>query len=596
MAPLHDGDLRLRDGYRFAQDGVTALDGRLEVYHCSDSWDGTRECAWGTICDDDFGREEADVACRQMNLGAAKRWQGSARYGEGRGLIWMDDLGCTGDEARLSDCRTTTMWGELQPLEWGVNDCSHAEDAGVVCLGTDFPPAPPARPPSPPSNPMSEGDVRLVNGPTAHSGRIEIYHQGEWGSVCDDGWGPNEARAVCRQLGYNDAAPYESESTYGSYGTGGISYGISYGSYGTGTGGTYSTYTYDFPPLTPSPPPPPRPPPPHRDTGGTAQEYGKLHYGRGDGRIWLDDVSCREGTNRLDECDARTWGETDCMHNEDVGVRCVGHRAPDPPRPPPSPPRSPEHEGQIRLAGGSTKWQGRVEILHAGVWGTVCDDHWTQAEAEAVCRQLGHTGGIAVAGRGLDARFFGAGQGPIWLDEVACPTDFPLSSLSSCSHDQWGRSDCDHNEDAGVICTAPMPHPPPPNPPPSPPHAPFACDTIGTRTDARTQGFTNCSAVRNPGGNLCDMLYVSAVLGDARIVLCLPDGTFARADGFCDQSSAFVCSPPSPSPPPPAPPPAPPAPPPPAPPPPAPPLPRRSRRESGYGTGRPAPPRAARAP
>ena len=453
MAPLHDGDLRLRDGYRFAQDGVTALDGRLEVYHCSDSWDGTRECAWGTICDDDFGREEADVACRQMNLGAAKRWQGSARYGEGRGLIWMDDLGCTGDEARLGDCRTTTMWGELQPLEWGVNDCSHAEDAGVVCLGTDFPPAPPARPPSPPSNPMSEGDVRLVNGPTAHSGRIEIYHQGEWGSVCDDGWGPNEARAVCRQLGYNDAAPYESESTYGSYGTGGISYGISYGSYGTGTGGTYSTYTYDFPPLTPSPPPPPRPPPPHRDTGGTAQEYGKLHYGRGDGRIWLDDVSCREGTNRLDECDARTWGETDCMHNEDVGVRCVGHRAPDPPRPPPSPPRSPEHEGQIRLAGGSTKWQGRVEILHAGVWGTVCDDHWTQAEAEAVCRQLGHTGGIAVAGRGLDARFFGAGQGPIWLDEVACPTDFPLSSLSSCSHDQWGRSDCDHNEDAGVICS-----------------------------------------------------------------------------------------------------------------------------------------------
>jgi len=206
-----------------------------------------------------------------------------------------------------------------------------------------------------------------------HAGRIEIYHAGEWGTVCDDGWGPNEARAVCRQLGYSDAAPYQ-EDTHHSYGSSSYDYDwISYGSYG----GSYDSWS--LPPSTSSPPPPPRPPPPRTDTGGEAEVYGILHYGRGTGPIWMDDVSCRQGTNRLDGCDFRPWGQSDCGHSEDVGVRCVGHRGPDPPRPPPSPPHSPQHEGQIRLQAGSTQWQGRVELYHAGIWGTVCDDHWTQA-------------------------------------------------------------------------------------------------------------------------------------------------------------------------------------------------------------------------
>lgn len=44
--------------------------------------------------------------------------------------------------------------------------------------------------------------VRLVNGDMPYEGRVEVYHDGQWGTICSDGFTVNDAKVVCRMLGF----------------------------------------------------------------------------------------------------------------------------------------------------------------------------------------------------------------------------------------------------------------------------------------------------------------------------------------------------------------------------------------------------------
>ncbi|NWW91806.1 DMBT1 protein, partial [Rhynochetos jubatus] len=171
------------------------------------------------------------------------------------------------------------------------------------------------------------------------AGRVEVQHEGHWGTVCDDDWGLPDATVVCRQLGCGAALA--------------------------------------------APP--------------------GAWFGEGSGPIWLNGLRCRGSEGRLAQCRHRGWRPHVCAHEEDASAVCSGGLrrstrtltlCPSTPRVSPAlvlalTPTSLPGGPPVRLVGAAGRCAGRLEIFHAGRWGTVCDDLWGLPDAAVVCRQLG---------------------------------------------------------------------------------------------------------------------------------------------------------------------------------------------------------------
>ena len=391
--------------------------GRVEVYYSGQ---------WGTVCDNGWDINDANVVCRQLGFFSASAAPKGAKYGEGSGTIWIDGVNCKGDEASLLQCRHR---------KWLTSSCSHSRDASVECLS-----------------------VRLVNGGALY-GRVEVYYSGRWGSVCDDDWDINDANVVCRELGFSRASGAPLQAKYGQ-GSGTIwmdnvscqgdetslkectydadtsdcshsedasvecevmvrlvNGGASYGRvevYYSGQWGTVCDYSWDM-----------------KDANVVCRQLGFLRasgapkrakYGEGSGTIWIDGLNCEGAEASLLQCPHRKWVESYCSHSKDASVECEG----------------------VRLVNGGALF-GRVEVYYSGRWGTVCDNSWDINDAMVVCRELGFS---RASGASTRAKY-GQGSGAIWMDGVNCQGD--ETSLLQCTYDA-DTSDCGHSEDASVEC------------------------------------------------------------------------------------------------------------------------------------------------
>lgn len=197
------------------------------------------------------------------------------------------------------------------------------------------------------------GELRLVGGRVESEGRVEVCHNDHWGTMCDDGWGAEEAQVVCRQLGFGKD-------------------GVVVCCVVCCCNVVYCYYiVVDM--LT-------RCSLPCLDAN-LAIPLGSLAFGGGNGLIFVDNIRCRGHESSIRMCSKSLTGTHNCRHIEDVGIVCQDSN-------------STCTNGDVRLVDGTggRQHEGRVEICLGNHWGTVCGDMWDSNDAEVVCNQLGYPG------------------------------------------------------------------------------------------------------------------------------------------------------------------------------------------------------------
>ncbi|KAL1275650.1 hypothetical protein QQF64_035273 [Cirrhinus molitorella] len=415
--------------------GPHLCSGRLELNHGN---------TWYTLCDAAFDQQDAEVVCRELDCGAPVQVLGAAAFGKGDTQMWTQEIQCKGNESYISFCPTSVSY---------KHNCTPENAIGLLCSGYT--------------------DVRLVKGPDICSGRVERQYFSEWGTVCDSCWDMRAANVLCRQLNCGIAVSVVGSDWFGEgseeiwtdvFDCDGNERKLSECSISSWSRAEYS----------------------HRqDVGVICSDSSlALHDGlvRLSGerqcegevevfihqvwrRVLLDSwsftessVVCRQlGCGSVLNFYGSSSSSPEHSHKCVTGFQCSGSEAHLRNCSSPQTLNCSSTQqlsitclgrGSIRLVGSGGDCAGRLEVFHSGSWGTVCDDSWDIKDAHVVCRQL--QCGVALSNQQVPA-WFGPGSGPIWLDEVECEGN--ETSLWSCSSLGWGKHDCQHKDDVGVVCS-----------------------------------------------------------------------------------------------------------------------------------------------
>ncbi|CAN8214574.1 unnamed protein product [Coccothraustes coccothraustes] len=419
-------------------DGGNPCAGRVEV---------KLQGHWGSVADDNWNLEDAEVVCQQLGCGSASAaYSAFERFGIGAGLvslalgsgrIWLQPF-CNGTEDALWNC---------PHFGWGRHFCGHERDVGVTCTDAV--------------------ELRLVGGGNPCAGRVEVKLQGHWGSVADDNWNLEDAEVVCQQLGCGSASAASSAFERFGVGAGLVSLALVDCSGAEATlwdceirgWGPYNSSIHDL------------------DTAVVCQGFSQLVGGDGgcagrlevrQGRAWVGvcedqvdmkvaQVVCRElgcgeviaipGSGRFGAVSGSLWdGGFQCNGTEPLLSACARR-----------PPRSQDCPGPasvicssytgFRLGNGSSGCSGRVEVAVRGTWGSVCASEWDLPDAHVLCRHLGCGRAFSVPPGGS----FGSGEGPLRPDAFGCsgserhPGECPVAVL--------GKPPCAPGNAAAVNCS-----------------------------------------------------------------------------------------------------------------------------------------------
>ncbi|XP_019859783.1 PREDICTED: deleted in malignant brain tumors 1 protein-like [Amphimedon queenslandica] len=175
--------------------------------------------------------------------------------------------------------------------------------------------------------PCTNGDIRLQGSSNPLVGRVEVCVNKTWGTICDRRWDNSDATVACRQLGFSDQGA---------------------------TAGRSSSYWW----------------------------WWSWHrrYSEGEKAFHIIDLSCKGTEDSVFDCSYSNVQSFYCHSHDDAYVTCA---APD----------TSDNctAGDIRLVGGLSKYEGRVEMCYGGSWGSICPSSWDRNDAKVVCQQLNYS-------------------------------------------------------------------------------------------------------------------------------------------------------------------------------------------------------------